>query len=107
MPYKYLMDKKKIPRALDRRVKLTEDDKEHIRYLHKSGRSIHSIAREYAHKCTRRTIQYTIKPELYDHLRKAFIERRKDGKYKPTKEKWRAIMREHRQYKQKIKDKLI
>lgn len=90
----------RLPRALDRRVKLTERDKEHIRELHHGGMGIRAIAREYANKCTRRVIQYTLRPELYEKLRADFKERRKDGRYKPTnKERWAKTIREHRRYK--------
>lgn len=105
MPYSH--ERKKIPRNLDRRVKLTEDDKAKIKKMHAGGMAIRAIAREFENKCSRRTIQYVIRPELYDHLRHSFKERRKDGRYKPEKSKWAEIMREHRRYKQTIKDKLI
>lgn len=107
MPYAWSHNHKKLPRKLDRRVKLTEEDKEHICKLHKEGEGVRSIARMYEHKCSRRTIQYTLRPELYAKLRKDFNERRKDGRYKPSKAKWASVMREHRHYKQSMKNKLM
>lgn len=92
----------RLPRALDRRVKLTDEDKENIRALRKDGLPIREIARMYEHKCTRRTIQYVLRPELYEKLRASFVARRKDGRYKPSKDEWAATMREHRAYKKKV-----
>jgi hypothetical protein len=100
----YLCQKKGtlIPKEYDRRVKLTEEDKKNIRELRSSGMGIRAVARQYEHKCTRRVIQYTLRPELKLKLGKAFIERRKDGRYKPAKAAWAATMREHRAYKHKL-----
>jgi hypothetical protein len=99
MPYKTERKGILLPRDKDRRVKLTDDDKVDIRKRYELGESIRGIARKYEHKCSRRTIQYVIRPELYKRLCDAFKERRKDGRYKPTKEQWARTMREHRAYK--------
>ena len=107
MPYKFATDKKKIPRALDRRVKLTEEDKAYIRKLYKDGNSIRQIARMFKDKCTRRPIQYTIFPARYEIMKKQFADRARTGMYRPTKAKWSETIREHRAYKQSIKNKLI
>lgn len=101
MPYKSEKKGILLPRDKDRRVKLTEAERVDIRKRYEMGEGIRAIAREYEHKCSRRTIQYIIRPELYDHLRESFKERRKDGRYKPTKEEWARTMREHRAYKHK------
>ena len=107
MPYKHL--NKKMPPELDRRRKLTDEDKEDIKARHRAGESIRSIARSYANKCSRRAVQYTIRPETYEHLKKCHKERRADGRYKHhfTGPKWAKQMRGHRHYKQSIRDKLI
>ena len=47
----------------DRRRKLTDEDKEDIKKLHKDGESIHGIARLYVAKCSKRLIQFVIYPE--------------------------------------------
>lgn len=107
MPYKYQYKKLKIPRALDRRVKLTDEDKEHIKKLYKEGNGIREIARLYEHKCTRRVIQYTLFPDRLKKMNASFKENRKDGRYKPSKRAWAKTQREHRAYKQSIKDRLI
>lgn len=99
MPYKTDTKGVLLPRDKDRRVKLTDAERLDIQKRYEMGQGIRSIARAYEHKCSRRTIQYIIRPELYEHLRASFKERRKDGRYKPTKKEWARTMREHRAYK--------
>ncbi len=110
MPYAFQYQKKKLPRNLDRRVKLSEEDKEQIRYLHKQGTPLRQIARQYAHKCTRRAIQFMLFPERYA-VQKANAKKRRAIKGNTLqeygKEAWAKTMREHRRYKQSIKNKLI
>lgn len=101
MPYKTEKKGILLPRDKDRRVKLTDEDRIDIKKRYELGESIRSIARAYEHKCSRRTVQYTIRPELYEHLKATFKENRKDGRYKPTKQQWAETMREHRRYKYK------
>ena len=102
------IDKKKIPRELNRRIALTNEERETIRTMYYFERlPVREIARRFEKKCSRRLIQMIIFPERYDRLKAAFRERRKDGRYKPTKESWKMTMREHRAYKRSIKDKLI
>ncbi len=54
---------KLVNTPLDRRRKLTDEEREHIKELHKKGESTHSIARMYKGKCSRRLIQFIIHPE--------------------------------------------
>lgn len=56
--------------TLDRRRKLTDEEREHIKDLHKKGESIHEIARIYQNKCSRRLIQFIIHPERLKTLQK-------------------------------------
>jgi len=98
----YLSSKIPLPRNLDRRVKITDEDKERMRYLHKSNMPIREIARQFEGVCSRRTIQFVIFPERLEVAKKQFAERSKDGRYKHSKEKWNAIMREHKAYKHKL-----
>lgn len=107
MPYKFLREKKKIPASLDRRRKLTDEDRLDIKKRYTEGESIRAIARAYEGKCTRRVIQYTIRPDLYEHLKDSYKKRRKDGRYRPDRKEWAETQREHRRYKQSIKDKLV
>lgn len=99
MSYKHLAFK--IPRALDKRVKLSPSDKMDIQTLYKNGVAIREIARRYEGVCSRRLIQFIIFPERKAHGARLFKERRKDGRYY-NKNKWRLYMRTHRRYKQKL-----
>lgn len=105
MPYAFQYNKKKVPRELDRRVKITEDQKEAIRtayhFEHKAQRQ---IARETG--ISRRMISFILFPERLEHNAKLYKERRKDGRYYDS-QKHRLAMKTHRHYKQTIKDKLI
>lgn len=94
-------------REYDGRRKLTEQDEENIRKLHKEGVAIREIAREYEGKCSRRLVQFVIFPERKDHAQRLFIERRKDGRYDHhhTKEKQREDMRKHRAKLKELHDK--
>lgn len=105
MPYKYIYEKKKIPKELDRRVKLTDKKRKEITEKHAQGISMRAISREV--ELDRNVIKYVLFPKHYEKLKQQFKARRLDGRYKPTKEKRNATMREHRKYKQSIKDKLI
>lgn len=107
MPYKYQIEKLKIPRSLDRRVRLTDQDKISIIFHWKQGEGIRAIARDYEGICSRRLIQFVIFPERYQKARETFKENRKDGRYYHGGEKWAQTMREHRAYKQSIKEKLL
>lgn len=94
--------KKKLPDGKDRRVKLSEKDKQNIIALHKANTPIREIARIYEGQCSRRLIQYVIFPERRAKVAAQFIARRADGRYKPSKEEWAKTMREHRQYKARL-----
>jgi hypothetical protein len=97
-----------IPPEYDRRVKLTPSDKVRIRSLFNDDHvAIREIARRYEKICSRRAIQFVIYPERRALCAAQFKERRKDGRYLPERTAWAATMREHRHYKQSIKNKLI
>ena len=95
-----LVDKMKLPRDKDRRVRLTDEQKEEIREKHLSGETKRWLAREY--EVDRRTIDYIVRPWEYGKMKDSFKERRLDGRYKVSKKERRDIMREHRAYKKKV-----
>jgi len=69
MPYK--SRKAKIEKTeFDRRIKLTEEDKNTIRKLHKEGVAIRQITRMY--KVSRRLIQFTVFPERLERNKENF-----------------------------------
>ena len=94
----YIIEKINLPKGFDRRVKLTDEEREEIRKLHKEGLKIREIARMFEGKCSRRLIQLVIYPErLEEHYRK-----QKEGKKWMTyydKDKHREYVRGHRAYK--------
>lgn len=53
----------RVGKENDARIKLTDDQREAIKQLHKDGLAIREIARQYEAYCSRSTIQDTIFPE--------------------------------------------
>ena len=96
MPYK----SDKIPiknEKLDKRVKLTVEDKEQIVRDYETGTiSIHSLAKKY--NVSKRTIQFTLFPERKEKAQEQFKERQKEGRYY-DKDKHNEYMKNHRHYK--------
>lgn len=99
MPYK--SESIKLPKEFDRRIKLTEQQRQeiYIRY-HSSTVGTRPLAKEYG--VSRTLIMDIVNPERACYRREQARRRRADGRYKPTKEKWNETMREHRRYKQKL-----
>ena len=99
MPYK--SEKIKLPKEHDRRIKLTDEQREEIRMKYSTGLySQRALAREYG--VSRRLISFVLDDTKYQKCKEQFKERKADGRYKPDKETWAKTMREHRQYKQKL-----
>lgn len=90
----------RLPREYDRRVKLTETQREEIKSLRKKGLSYRVIAERYS--VSKSLVIMVCNPDIKERKRLAFIERAREGRYKPTKENWAATMREHRHYKQEL-----
>jgi IS30 family transposase len=80
---------------LDRRVKLTTDDKVEIKRLHAEGKSIRGIARQYG--VDKKAISYVLFPERIPQWRA-----NRDWRKYYDKEKWRETMKEHRAYKKQL-----
>lgn len=88
---------------LDRRVKLTDEDRENIVKEYKMGIiSQRGLAAKYG--VSRRTIQFVLDPEQARIVKEQYKERRKDGRYY-NKEKHRESMRKHREYKKSLIEK--
>lgn len=99
MPYKFDNLPINDPKH-DKRVKLTEDDKEKIRQEYATGLiSQRGLARKY--KVSKRTIQFVLDPEKLERVKEQFKERRKDGRYY-SKEKQREYMKKHRDHKKEL-----
>lgn len=101
MPYKFETQKEKIPRELDKRVKLTYEQKMEIINLY-GIKSQRQLAKEY--NVSRRLIQFIGDPEKHQ---KNLLRREERGGSKQyyNKEKNTKTMREHRQRKQELKQK--
>lgn len=96
MPYK--SDRIKIQGTkYDRRIKLTEQDREDIKHL--TGMSIRGIARMYG--VDKRLIQFILYPE---RKQKNLLDRKNRGGSMQyyTKEKQREYIKEHRNYKHSL-----
>ena len=92
MPYK--SDKIKIAgTSYDRRVKLTDNEREEIKYLYKT--SVHS-QRKLASmfNVSRSLIAMVLNPERLQRARELFKERRKDGRYNVSRKERARIIRE-------------
>lgn len=99
MPYK--SEKIKLPKELDRRVKLTDEQRKEIRDKYLTGTySQRTLAKEY--NVSRRLITFILDEEKRKRNADLFKERRADGRYKPTKEDWANTVKEHRRYKQEL-----
>ena len=99
MPYK--CEKLKIPKEYDKRIKLTDADKEEIqyRYLKVGGVSQRELAREYG--VSRRLIVFCIYPERQKINYQQRVARGGSKQYY-DKTKNTNSMRKHRAYKQKL-----
>lgn len=99
MPYK--SEKIKLAPSQDRRRKLTDEQKREIKRIYESGVcGTRPLAKQFG--VSRRTIQFIVDEAKKQRCTEQFKQRRKDGRYKPTKEEWAKTVREHRQYKQTL-----
>ena len=86
---------------MDRRRKLTEDQKEYIRWLREEEKlSQRQLARMFG--VSRRLITFVLDPKKEESNKARGKQLRKEGRYKYTKEQWAEVMREHRRYKQQL-----
>ena len=94
MSYWFERAKKKVGRKRDRRIKVTDEEKEIIIKLHRQGLSSREIARQYQDRCSRRLIQFIIYPERA----KRQVELRRIRGEITTKAKRALYMRRYRQH---------
>lgn len=99
MPFKF--DKMSINNPEhDKRVKLTDLDRENIVKEYESGLiSINGLAKKYG--VSKRLIQFTLFPERKEKARQMFLERQKDGRYY-DRERHNEQMRKHREHKKEL-----
>lgn len=97
MPYK--SEKLKLSEAQDRRRKLTDEQKEEIKRIYKSGVcGQRPLAKQFG--VSRSLIQIIVNPEIAEKKKQRIKDHWKD--YRPIKEEWAATIREHRRYKQEL-----
>lgn len=102
MPYKFEYNHLVVKKEDDRRIKLTEDDKEEIRKIYSQGLiSQRKLAEMF--NVSRRSIQFVLDPEKLKRNNEQRIERAKDGRYY-QKENQKKYMREYRRQKKKLCD---
>jgi len=95
MPYKFETEKKKIERKNDKRIVLTDLEREEIFKLYGSI-SQRELAKMF--KCSRRLIIFIGCPEKYERAKELYKERRKDGRYYKKDIHTKAI-KKYRQHK--------
>jgi len=81
----------------DRRCKLTEQQRDEIRQLHKEGVSSHALARRF--DVSRRLVQFIVDPAK---AAANTARRRENADRYYSKEKHRAYTKRHRQWKRKL-----
>lgn len=97
MPYK--TEKLRLPPELDRRRKLTDEQRDEIKHKYSTGLySLNGLAKEYS--VSKKTVLLIVNPESKNKNDRRIKEHCKD--YAPTKLERNAIMREHRAYKNKV-----
>lgn len=83
----------------DGRRKITEEDKDYMRQLHKQGEPVREIARIFEGLCSRRMIQFVLFPERLERVKKRAIEVKRWNAYNtaeyhtPAMRKYRAKIR--------------
>lgn len=100
MPYKFEETKEKIRPEDDRRIKLSDEDKDLLHVLHKAGESIHSLSRRF--KVSRRLIQFILYPDRHKENLAKRKERGGSKQYYDRKKNTVAI-RKYRRHKQELK----
>lgn len=96
MPYK--SSNIRLPEKLDRRVKLTAEDKDIIRARYSQGESSRSLGKEYGvcHKTILLIVNPAMKAANDQRIKEHWREYQKHG------EEWNAVMKEHRCYKESL-----
>lgn len=97
MPYK--SETIKLSETQDRRRKLTDEQKEEIKRIYKSGVcGQRPLAKQFG--VSRSLIQIIVNPNIAEAKKRRIKEHWRD--YRPTKEEWAETMKKHRHYKQEL-----
>ena len=98
MPYKYESEHIKLVGLLDRRRKLTDEQKEEIREKRESGKSLNMLAKEY--NVSKKLILITVNPESKAKQEKYIKDHWRD--FRQSQEYCTRAIRETRRYKQEL-----
>ena len=102
----YAHENFKIKREDDKRIKLTEEDKEAIRIEYTTtGIGQRPLAAKW--EVSRRLIQFVISPEKLEKAKEQFKERQKDGRYYNTEIHREYTQKYRKRKKQLFKDGLL
>lgn len=97
MPYK--SEKLKLSEKQDRRRKLTDAQKEEIKRIYAEGNlGQRPIAKMFG--VSRSAIQNIVNPDIAQKRHDRSAKHWRD--YRPSKEEWAKIVKEHRHYKQEL-----
>lgn len=97
MPYKSASIK--LDPSQDRRRKLTEEQKEEIRRIYKTGVcGTRPLAKQFG--VSRSLIQVIVNPNIAERKKQYTKDHWRD--YKKPKDEWAATVREHRHYKHQL-----
>lgn len=94
----------RIGKENDKRIKITDDDRQHIKQLHKEGNSIREISRIFQGICSRRLIQLVIFPERYETIKERAKEVKRYEAYN-DKDHRREYMRAYRKHMREVHNK--
>ena len=95
----YVSEKIKLSESQDRRRKLTTEQQDTIRKLYETGMfSWNQLAKMFG--CSKSRIGQIVNPERDAKVRARIKEHWQD--YRPDKDEWSSIVREHRHYKQEL-----
>jgi len=100
MPYKCEKVVKLEGTMLDRRRKLTEDQKAYIKWLHEEEQlSYNALAKQFG--VSKRLVIFICNPEIHEKHKARFKELRKDGRYY-DREAHNEAVKNMRHYKQEL-----
>jgi len=99
MPYKSEYTHKKIPKELDRRIKLTDEQREEIKILFAQGYSKRWLGIKFW--VDRKTIRNIVEPEFYQVQLKKYKELKWSSRYY-NKDTHREAIKNTRRYRVKI-----
>lgn len=90
----------KIPRHLDRRVKITDEIKQRVKDLANFDLNRKEIANECGISVS--SVRYILFPNFYEYVKNASKNLKKTGRYKPTSEEKAQEIRNYRHYKKLV-----